>query len=556
VRVARPRRPLAAAALLVAAGVLYLRGLGTSPLLEPDEGRYASIAREMLATGDFVVPRLNGLVYAQKPPLGYWLMAAACRVAGVDERGARLAPALAAVATVGAAAWFGARVFGPSAGLAAAAMLATTPLFYVFGRLAILDVPLTLFLTLALVCLYRAAEDARLRWQLGAGLALGAAVLTKGLVGLVLPAAVVLAAALVERDRRFVTRAVLPLLVGLLLAVPWFFAAAARLPGFVRFFLVRHHFERFAVGGKIGHAHFPGYLVPVLLGGAVPWSLVVVAALVHRGRREWRDRGARALRYVDLWALVVLAFFSASRLQIATYVCPAFVPLALRAGAAWFAADRPRWPLVLWTALAGATLAGVALLGAGTHALATRVLYARWWTQAAAVAAVLGPAAAVVVGGALAALAVRRRGVAVVLVAATLAVGLAVVEQARATFPSYRALGTIARARGREADRLVTVGRFLQGLPFYARRRTVVVGPPGPLDFGVGFREGRALRWDEARLVRAWNGRRRLFVVVTPKDWRRLRRRLDRPATVIAAEHGRVLVTNAPLGVRPGRAPS
>jgi 4-amino-4-deoxy-L-arabinose transferase-like glycosyltransferase len=548
-----PSQPWATLALVVATAVLYLHGLGASPLLEPDEGRYASIAREMLARGDWVVPRLDGLVYAQKPPLGYWLTALAYRLLGVGEAGARLAPALAAVATVAVATSFGARVLGPGAGLAAGAMLATMPLFYLFGRLGILDMPLTLFLTLALVLLSRAADDGRLRWQLGAGLALGGALLVKGLVGLVLPLAVVGAAALVERDGRALGRALLPAALAVLLALPWLAAAAARVPGFAAELVVRHHLERYAVGGKIGHAHVPGYLVPVLLAGALPWSLVLGATLAREGAAAWRDPARRVERWLDLWLLVVLGFFSASRLQIATYVCPAFVPLALRAGAAWAEGRAPRWPLVAWAALATLALALVATPQAAYRPLVERLLYERWWTQAQALRATLLPAAAAVAGGTAAALAVGRRGLALALAAAALGVGLAAAEGARGAFPAYRALGGIARARHAEADRLVVYGRFLQGLPFYARRRTVVVGPPGPLDFGARRPEGRALLWTERRLRREWDGRRRLFLVIRPKDWRALRPRLGRPASVLALEHDRVLLANAPLGARPPR---
>jgi hypothetical protein len=135
--------------------------------------------------------------------------------------------------------------------------------------------------------------------------------------------------------------------------------------------------------------------------------------------------------------------------------------------------------------------------------------------------------------------------------AASLAAALACVDPARTAFESYRGLGTILRARASEADRIVVYGRFLQGLPFYARRRTVLVGPPSSLEFGVGRADARHILWSERLLVEAWNGRRRIFLVVRPKDWRTLRKKLARPPAVLAAEHGRVLLTNAPLGVRP-----
>jgi 4-amino-4-deoxy-L-arabinose transferase-like glycosyltransferase len=537
------------AALLAAVAVLYLQGLGRSPLLEPDEGRYASIPREMLAAGDWVVPRLNGLVYVQKPPLGYWLTAVAYRLAGVSERSARLAPALSAIATVGVAAWFGVRAFGVAAGLAGAAMLATMPLFFLFGRLAILDMPLTLFLTLAIVCLYRAAEDPRRRWRIGAALAVGAAVMTKGLVGVVLPAGIVVVAAAVERDRRPLSCAIVPLAVGVLLAVPWGLLLEMRIPGALEFLLVRHHLARYALGGKIGHAHFPGFLLPVLLGGALPWTLLLAAGLGRDRLGAWRDPARRAERFCDVWALVILVFFSLSRLQIPTYVCPVFVPLALRTGRLWAAGRTGRWPLAVWAGLAAATLVLALVPEAAYRSLFAPLLYRRWWSQAMAFRDLLAPAAAIVLCGTAAALVVRSRALGLAVVIGTLAVGLGLTERVRPAFPSYAALGTIVRGRSAEADEVVTVGRFLQGLPFYARRPTAVVGGAGPLDFGAERPEGRAILWGEGRLVRAWNDGRRIFLVIRPRDWRRLRPRLVRPANVLAAEHGRVLLSNAPLGV-------
>jgi len=145
----------------------------------------------------------------------------------------------------------------------------------------------------------------------------------------------------------------------------------------------------------------------------------------------------------------------------------------------------------------------------------------------------------------------RRRAAALGAMAGTLAIGLGFAESARSAFPSAVVLGAVVRARGAEADRVVSYGGLLFGLPFYARRRIAVVAWPQAGDLGPSV--SRAIVWSERRLVRAWNGRRRLFLVIAPDRWRGLRRRLGRPATVLGYERGRVLVTNAPLGVRPGR---
>jgi 4-amino-4-deoxy-L-arabinose transferase-like glycosyltransferase len=546
-------RRAGAALVLAATALLYLHGLGRSPLLEPDEGRYASLARSILTTGDWIVPRLNGVVYPQKPPLGSWVTAAAFRVFGQDERSARLGAATAGIATVAVTLAFGAATSGRAVGLGAAGVLATMPLFFVFARLAILDVPFTFWVTVACAALFRLTDPARPwapGWAGAAGLALAGAVLTKGLAGLVLPLGVATACAVVERRPRLVVRLVVPALVGVLLALPWFLAAEARVPGFLEALLLRHHLARFAVGGKIGHAHYPGYLVPIFLAGALPWTIAAAAGAWRVGRAWWRAPERRTERWCVVWMLVVLGFFSASRLQIATYVAPALPPLAIITARLW------PWGggtlLRVWGVVAAFALVVAAVPAAVAQPVVERVLYARWWEEAVAVRALLLPAAAIVTAGAalgLAAIGRGRHGAALVACGGTLAVALALVEPARAAFESYRGFGTILRARNPEADRIVAYGKFLQGLPFYARRRSVVVGPATSLEFGVGRADARHILWSERRLVDDWNGRRRLFLIIRPKEWRALKPRLVRPATVVAAEHGRVLLTNAPLGL-------
>jgi hypothetical protein len=127
------------------------------------------------------------------------------------------------------------------------------------------------------------------------------------------------------------------------------------------------------------------------------------------------------------------------------------------------------------------------------------------------------------------------------------------VERVRAVFPSAAILGETIRARGAEADRVACYGRLPLGLPFYARRRVAIVAWTGADDFGGDRGRETEIRWSPRRLVRSWNGRRRILLVIASEDWRLLRPRLLRPATVIAFERGRALVTNAPLGARPAQ---
>ena len=181
------------AALAVA---LWFALLPLRPLFNPDEGRYAEIPREMLAGGDWLIPHLNGIVYIEKPPLQYWATAAALRVFGNNEFGARFYTAACALATLMAVWFVAARLWDSAAAWIAAAVLGSMSLFVVMGQLLTLDMSLTFYLTAALAAFLMAQQPPQAsrprstsrRWMLMAWLAAALGVLTKGLVAAAIPA--------------------------------------------------------------------------------------------------------------------------------------------------------------------------------------------------------------------------------------------------------------------------------------------------------------------------------------------------------------------------------
>jgi len=172
--------------------MLWFATLSLRPLFNPDEGRYAEIAREMLAGGDWVIPHLNGLAYIEKPPLQYWATALSLRVFGQSEFAARFYTALSALGTV-LAVWLVAhRLWGSSAAWRASLMLSSMLLFLVMGQLLTLDMGLTLYLTVALAGFLLAQTGRRsseFGWMLLAWIATALGVLSKGLVAAAIPAA-------------------------------------------------------------------------------------------------------------------------------------------------------------------------------------------------------------------------------------------------------------------------------------------------------------------------------------------------------------------------------
>ena len=174
---------------------IWFGTLDMRELFHPDEGRYAAIPREMLAAGDWITPRLNGLKYFEKPALQYWITAAGFWALGEQEWTARLWPAVSGLLTLLLVYYTGLRMAGARAGFAAAALLASTFQFFVLSQVLTLDMGLTFFMTLALSA-FIASQDRRgtlvqqRNWAALAGAAMGLAVLSKGLVGVVLPALV------------------------------------------------------------------------------------------------------------------------------------------------------------------------------------------------------------------------------------------------------------------------------------------------------------------------------------------------------------------------------
>src|SRR6185503_323298 len=208
--------------LIALLAALWLGSLGLRPLYKPDEGRYGEIPREMVASGDWVTPRLNGFKYFEKPPLQYWSTAAAFSAFGVHDWSARLWTALTGFAGLILAFCYGNLLFGRPVGFYAAAILVGSPLYALLGQVNTLDMGVTFFLSAAVFAF--AAGHMLVFWA-----ACALAVLSKGLIGIVLPLAAVFLFMVITRDWS-VMRRIRPLagpLVFLLIAAPWFIAVSA-----------------------------------------------------------------------------------------------------------------------------------------------------------------------------------------------------------------------------------------------------------------------------------------------------------------------------------------
>lgn len=318
-------------AVLLAYVMVYIAPLGVRPLAIPDETRYAEIPREMLDTGDFVVPHLDGLRYFEKTPLGYWLGAASLAVFGENEFAVRLPSALSAGLSAVLIFLLVAKYGGGrrTAILAAASFLTCLEVFGV-GVFSVLDSLVSMILTGVLAAFFGAcqAETARRRNLLLVicGLLCGLAFLTKGFLAFAVP--VLTAVPFLLWQKRWRDMFVLPWIpfaVAVLVSLPWGVAIHLRDGDFWRYFFWVEHIQRFTAANAQHKQPFL-FFVPVLFAGALPWAMLLPAVVAGLRKRGLRDP---LIRFALCWLVLPFLFFSMSKGKLGTYILPCFPPLMI-----------------------------------------------------------------------------------------------------------------------------------------------------------------------------------------------------------------------------------
>lgn len=312
--------------------------LGIRPLANPDEGRYTEIPREMAASGDYVTPRLNGVKYFEKPPLLYWLNAVTFKVAGINEFTTRLWNALFGVLGIVLTYAAGRALYGRPSGIAAAIVLATTLLYHALGQILLLDMAVAVAMSGALFAFIVAMREPRGRRRfllfLAFYLFIALAVLSKGLIGLLLPGAIIFLWVLLL-GRWKTLWPFYPLagsLIILLLTTPWHYLAAKANADFLHFYFIHEHFERFTT--RVHGRYEPWwYFLPVLFVGLFPWVAFAGTSLRKSLAGGWkaRHRNAEAW-FLLIWIVFVVVFFSKSQSKLIPYILPVFPAAAILIG--------------------------------------------------------------------------------------------------------------------------------------------------------------------------------------------------------------------------------
>jgi len=345
--------------LVLAAVLIRLATLGSYPLMDNTEARYAEIARKMVETADWVTPHHRyGVAFWSKPPLSIWLTASSYLVFGVNEFGARLASLLPCLVVAWIVYDLAARRDGRDVALRASVVLLTTPLYFISAGAVMTDPALILGTTLSMAGFWHAMTregNSGRRWGYLFFLGLAIGLLAKGPVGVVLTLAPVGIWTLWKGGMGNVWRR-LPWISGtvltLVVAVPWYLLAEARTPGFLEYFIVGEHWKRYTESGWQGdmfgtaHARPRGMIWVFAVVSTLPWSAVWLGFARNLSRpKEVRpfsaDDGWRA--YLWLWLLASPVFFTPAGNILPTYVLPSLPAFALLVAEAWSAvADQGR----------------------------------------------------------------------------------------------------------------------------------------------------------------------------------------------------------------------
>jgi 4-amino-4-deoxy-L-arabinose transferase-like glycosyltransferase len=560
------RMSWAIVAVFVLLGVL----LSMSPwgLWDPDEGRYADVARLMLERHDFVTPRINGVVMLDKPPLVYWVTAASLAVWGNNERGARFGQTLFALGLLLIAfevAWL---LYRDRRALITVLILGSSVGFFVAGHFLTHDLGLTFFVGLTLLCFLEgwhagaasagaasaAGATGATRWYLGMFAAAAGGVLTKGPVAIVLAGMTGLTfIALVGGWRRLREIPwVRGTLLFLVITVPWFVAVSIANPEFLEYFFIHEHLTRFAT--TVHHRQGPLYYYLVVgAGGLLPWTPLLFMRMARGPRRLAALAGAfrrEDAAFLCAWIAPTLAFFSVSQSKLPAYILPIFPALAIavavvlddnlrrraRRGAIYLA------PLVAPLVI----LAGAAVYAHG---------HAREWSGVPGGMKVWPIFAAVAALGMVAQsagwLLDRRRpllGLAVSAACWGVAWFVLMAAAGRAgSLNETSHLVRILRREGAEASAIYNYRCYLRGIPFYLRHPIHLVQPSeDDIELARTKHPDPDVFPSLDDLVAALRGEPRVFVILPVRYFEKLQAAAGRTLAVLETTARYVLVSNQP----------
>ncbi len=547
----------------------YVLWLGAHPLLTPDEGRYTEVAREMVASGDYITPRLNGVVFFDKPILYYWLQTIAIKLFGLNEWGLRVWPA--ALGILGCLTTYiaGRLLFNRRTGILAGFILATNPLYYGAAHYANLDLEVSVLISSSLFCsiigLTRLDANKNSFFSFVAAYFFAAlAILTKGLIGLLFPMTIIGLWILVLN--RWSVLKKMHLLIGTVIIIgmisPWFVWVQKANPQFFHFFFVTQQFSRFVSHDSFNNQAAWWYYLPIVFGGFFPWSVFLIQALTIHCRKVFSKPNAQSIDlFLLLWIGFIFLFFSIPLSKTMGYILPIFPAIALLIATTL---DR------VWDQTSIKSVSsGIVILIVSNLFLGIFCLIAPYMTSLkrfhdsipyALTAALVFLSSALVFS-----LLIKNKPktriyfytalITAILLLLVLAVSSTIMNQ-----KSLKPMAIVLKPLLRPTDEVVTYYKYYQDLPVYLERRMTVVAdwqnPTIPqrdnwlreLWYGIPYTDTSAWLINENTFWQRWSSNSRLYVFIYQSDWDSFANKAKESMHTLAESNHVRLVTNDGLG--------
>ena len=521
---------------------------GIRPLNVPDEARYSEIAREMVVSGDYVTPRLNTIKYFEKPAFFYWVEAGSIRLFGLSEGVLRLPTLLFGLIGCLATYVTASSLFDRRSGWFASFILATSVLYFSMAHTITLDMAVSVLLTLCLSAFILAIDmplGLRRKLLLLSSYAFAAlAVLTKGLVGLLLPAAVIGSWILLCNQWQCLTKLNLFCGIGVFLAiaVPWHVLVQQANPEFFHFYFIEQQFLRYLT--LYARRYQPDwFFIPVLILGFFPWIVFLFQALRHHWPATWRDRLAQKKPiFLMLWVAVIFIFFSLSKSKLIPYILPIFPPLAMLVGhfiSAHIEQDASIFRKPFLGIFCLALFVSTALFltpyfdEVNDSTLSTVFLYSM------AFCLLLGTCMSMIY----AYRSLPKSALTILLLTMGVFLILTNITVAAVDTRSIKPLVITLMQQLQPQDEVIAYHHYYQDLPFYLQRRVTVVDCRGELDFGMRHQNTQAFMIDDAKFWQIFNTHQPIYAVMRLTTYKNLVP-LHENMHLLAATKDNVLIAN------------
>ncbi|MHB1948829.1 MAG: glycosyltransferase family 39 protein [Gammaproteobacteria bacterium] len=550
--------------LTILLSLFYAVWIGSYALFTPDEGRYSEVAREMIVTGDYITPRLNGVVFLDKPILYYWLQACAMKLFGVKEWALRFWPALAGILGCLITYITGHLLFNRRTGIISALILATSPLYYGAAHYANLDLEVATLVGNSLLCFIAGmqVENQKLKniLLICAYVFAGLAALTKGLIGIAFPAMIIGAwiLALNRWDTLKKMRLVSGLLIFTAIALPWYVLVQKANPEFFEFFFMKQQISRFLTTDHFNNRTPGWFYIPIVLAGAFPWCIFLIQALVQQTKTVLRNRKDHPVElFLLLWFFLIFIFFSIPKSKTVGYILPIFPALALLTG--HYLSNR--WDDVKSKGIKTGILTFIALCLGIIGACIALPQIKSFELEVQLIPYMRICIVLFFVSGLATILLYKKKLPQLFTIIAMTAVSFLLLVAASAVAinqKTIKPLAVVIKPHLQPNDEVVAFYKYFQDLPIYLERRITIVADWTATDiplkdnwvrelwYGMPFQDTKDWLINEKLFWERWNGDKRLFVFTHADFYPEMKKKSKIEVYKIAQYNQTVLLSNRP----------